>query len=65
MTYKRLQKRYGGFMCRFRINQHTHRHIRHTECSYYPGTGQCASCGREAHIVKALKIRGKIKLWMD
>ena len=54
MTYSRLQKRYGGPTCRWCINQHSHRHIRHTECNYYPGNGICSSCGREAHIVKSL-----------
>ena len=63
MTYSRLQKCYGGPTCRWCINQHSHRHIRHTECNYYPGNGICSSCGREAHIVKSLKLSGKIKLF--
>ena len=67
MTYRRLQKRYGGpIMCRWCINQHTHRHIRHTECKYYPGNGLYApAAAAEAYIVKSLKLSAKIKLWMD
>ena len=63
VTIKKIQKRFGGNVCRQCINETYDLHLLHTDCRYdHPYPSLCPNCRQMKNIVTGLQLSGFMKL---
>ena len=61
LNLRRVEKRFGSFICRRCLNKHYHAKLEPHDCMYgYYYT--CPSCKEDHHIVVGLYNSGKLKM---
>ena len=61
LSLRRIQERYGSFICRKCINKRYHARLQPNDCiyGYYY---RCPRCKEDHHIVVGMKMSGKLKM---
>jgi len=61
IDFKKIDKEYGGMICRACLNMEFGTSLSPKDCDYYEGKNLCACCHEEKHIVRGLRLSGKMK----
>ena len=61
IDFGKIKKEHGGMICRACLNNEYGLNLTPKDCDYYDGRRKCASCRYAKHVVKGLKLTGKMK----